>query len=208
MHQLFKKNLEQIAGEKAPGPLPTFSVFHMLRAIELIAEKPIGRNQLADNLRIGEGAIRTVVSRLRNAGLITTSKAGCSLTKEGTNLLKAYRSTVKKAQLGKNELTSAECSLAVLIRNRGHELKSGMEQRDAAVMRGARSATTIMFKEGHLIIPSVSNDLSKDFPKAAKQLLERLEPEANDVIVIVSAGSSEEAEMGGLAAAWTLLDDH
>jgi predicted transcriptional regulator len=207
MPYLFKKDLEEITGEKAPGPLPTFSVFHVLRAIELIGEKPVGRNQLAENLKIGEGAIRTIVSRLKNANLITTSKIGCKLTKEGSNLLKEYQSTIKKAQLGKNELTSADYSFAILIKDRGYKLKSGMEQRDAAVVRGAKSATTITFKAGHLIIPSVSENVAEDFPTAAKQLLALLEPKENDVMVITSANTLEEAEMGGLAAAWTLLDD-
>jgi len=208
MPYAFKQLLEKITREKAPGPSPTFSVFHMLRAVEFIAEKTIGRSRLAENLEVGEGVIRTVIERLKDAGLIETSKTGCTLTNKGLRLWQEYTSVFKKKmQIEKNELALAEYNLAILIKNRGHKIKSGVEQRDAAVMAGARGATTIMVKEGRLIIPSVSNIVAKDFPKAANQIIRNFEPEENDVIIIGSADSLGKAEYGTLAAAWTLLND-
>jgi predicted transcriptional regulator len=204
----FKQLLEKISSEKAPGPSATFSTFHILRAMELISEKPIGRSKLAESLKIGEGAVRTMIGRLRNAELIATSKAGCALTSKGLGLWKEYKSIFKnKAKIGKSELTLAEYNFAVLVKNRWHKVKSGVEQRDAAVMAGAKGATTIMFKEGRLIAPSVSSNIAKDFPKAANQILRLLEPEENDVIIIGSSDDLGKAEYGALAAAWTLLND-
>jgi len=208
MPYAFKQLLEKVTSEKAPGPSPKFSLFHILRAVELIAEKKIGRSKLAENLEIGEGVIRTVIERLKDAGLIETSKAGCTLTNKGLRLLREYQSVFKKkSEIEKNELTLAEYNLAILIKNRGHKIKSGVEQRDAAVMAGARGATTIMVKEGRLIIPSVSNIVAKDFPKAASQIIRNFEPEENDVVIIGSADNFGKAEYGTLAAAWTLLND-
>jgi predicted transcriptional regulator len=208
MSRTFKQVLEEIAGEKAPGPSPSFSLFHMLSAIELMAEKPIGRNKLAYNLKVGEGAVRTIISRMKKASLITISKAGCTLTNKGLRLWNEYKTIFKKkVEIGKNELTLADYNSAILIKNRGHKVKSGIEQRDAAVMAGAKSAITIMVKDGRLIIPSVSDNAVKDFPKAANKIIKLLEPEENDVIIIGGAGSKEKAEFGALAAAWILLND-
>jgi len=204
---MFKQVLEKTVTEKAPGPSPTFSVFHVLRAIELIAEKSPGRSKLAEYLNVGEGAIRTIIGRLKDAGLVATSKAGCSLTNKGLRLWKEYKSIFKKVKIGKNELTLADYNFAISIKNHGHKVKSGVEQRDAAVMAGAKGATTIMLKESRLVIPSVSNNIAKDFPKAANQIVRLLEPEENDAIVIGSADSLGKAEYGTLAAAWTLLND-
>jgi len=203
----FKGFLEKISREKAPGPSTSFSLFHMLRAIELIAEKPIGRNKLAENLRVGEGAIRTIIERLKNAGLIIASKAGCTLTNKGLKFWKEYKSSMKKIEIRKNELALAECSAAILIKNGGDKIRSGVEQRDAAVKAGAKGATAIVFKKGCLIIPSVSHNMTDDFPKAADQIIRLLKPVENDAIVIVSGKTLGEAEHGALAAAWTLLDD-
>lgn len=199
--------MEEITSEKAPGPSPTFSVFHIVLAIELIAKKPIGRNALAEHLKVGEGAVRTIISRLRDADLITTSKAGCSLTQKGLSVWKEYASILNKSEIGKSELAEADYNSVVLVRDQGHKLKAGMEQRDAAIKAGARNATTIMFKRGRLTIPSVSENVVKDFPKAASQI-KLLKPSEQDVIIIVGADSSERAEYGALAAAWTLLGNH
>jgi predicted transcriptional regulator len=203
----FKGFLEKISSEKAPGPSPSFSLFHMLQAIELIAEGAIGRNKLAENLKVGEGAIRTIIERLKDAGLITMSRTGCTLTNKGVKLWKEYKSVLKKIEIRKNELALAEYSSAILIKNSGNKIRSGVEQRDAAIKAGAKGATTIIFKKGCLIIPSVSSNMINDFPQAANQIIKLLRPEENDAIVIGSGNSLGEAEHGVLAAAWTLLDD-
>jgi len=208
MPHAFKQILEKVAGEKAPGPSPTFSVFHMLRAIELIAKKTIGRSKLAEELAVGEGAMRTMINRLKDAGLITTSKLGCTLTSKGLKLWNEYKTVFgRKVGVGKSELTLADYNFAILVKNHGHKVKSGMEQRDAAIMVGAMGATTIMFKGERLIIPSVSDNMAKDFPETANRMVRLLQPEENDVIVVGSADNLVKAEYGALAAAWTLVND-
>lgn len=208
MPYLLKKHLEKVVSEKAPGPPPTFSVLHILRALEIIAEKPTGRGKLAESLNVGDGVVRTIISRLKDAGLVVTSKTGCTLTDKGLKLFKEYKSFFKKKiEIGKNELTIAKHNFAVLIKNCGHKIKSGVEQRDAAIMAGAKGATTMLFKKGRLMIPAVSDDVAKDFPEAASQIMASMNPEEDDVIIVSSADSLEKAEYGALAAAWKLFDD-
>ena len=202
----FKQSLEKLAKEKAPGPNPSFSTFHFLRAIELIAEKPIGRNKLAHELGIGEGATRTLIGRLKDEGLTSISKAGCTLTKKGLELWNEYGSIIKKTRIEKNELTFAEYSFAVLVKKSGHKVRTGMEQRDAAIVAGARGATTILFKKGLLVFPAVDRNLKKDFPKASNQIARLLKPQEDDTIIVVSSDDLAKAEHGALAAAWTLVD--
>lgn len=208
MPQGFKQILAKITREKAPGPSPTFSIFHILRAIELMANKSIGRSKLAEELEIGEGATRTMINRLKDAGLVITSELGCTLTREGLKLWDEYNTVfTRKVDIGKSELTLADYNFAVLVKNHGHKVKSGIEQRDAAIVIGAKGATTIMLKGRRLIIPSVSDDVAKDFPEAAKSMVRLLQPEENDVIVVGSADSSVRAEYGALAAAWTIVNN-
>jgi len=208
MPSTFKQLLKEIAGEKAPGPAATFSVFHIYHAMELMAEKPIGRSKLASRLNVGEGAVRTIIGRLKHAGLIITSRSGCKLTGKGLKLRREFAAIFqKKAEIGNNELTSARYNIAFLVKDRGHKVKSGLEQRDAAVMAGAKGATTIVSQEGRFVIASVSNDVKRDFPRAASQILRLLAPEDNDVIIIASADTAIKAEHGAFAAAWTFLND-
>jgi predicted transcriptional regulator len=206
MPHKFKQTLEDLTRERVAGPPPSFTLFHLLAALELIAHKPIGRNKLAETMQIGEGSIRTIISRLKDAGLIKTEKAGCLLTEKGMRVWKEYSTVFKKSEMEKNELAPAEHNFAVLIRNHGERARSGMEQRDAAIMMGAKSVTTMVLRNKRLTIPSVSSDVVNDFPDAAKQTIALLDPQENDAVVICGASDRKKAEYGALAAAWTLLD--
>ena len=207
MTSAFKQFIENIAKQKAPGPSTTFTSSHIFYALELMAQKPIGRNKLAMKLEVGEGTIRTIINRLKEAGLITTSKEGCTLTSKGLSLWKKFAEYFpERAEIGKTELTNAEHNYAFLVKNSGHKVKSGIEQRDAAIMAGAKRAIIIVSKEQHLTINSVSNNLEKEFPAAARQILQTVHPKDNDVIIIVSAGILNKAKQGAFAASWSLLD--
>jgi predicted transcriptional regulator len=202
----FKTALERLTREKAAGPSPTFSVFDLFSAIETVDTRTIGRNKLAEELEIGDGVVRTILRRLTDAKLIETSKAGCSLTNEGMRLWKECSRILRKARISKNELSPTEYGFAVLIKNGGSKVKSGIEQRDAAILLGTKSVTTIVFSKGRLIIPSVSENVAKDFPNAARQVIRLFGPEENDAIIVSSAESSKKSRYSALAAAWTLLD--
>jgi len=194
MTPTFKQYIENLANQKAPGPSTTFTVSHIFFALELMAEKPIGRNKLAKKLDVGEGAIRTIINRLKDAGLIATSKEGCNLTSKGFNVWKQFEEHFpKRVEIGKTELTKTDYNYAFLVKNSGHKIKSGIEQRDAAIVAGAKRAAIMVSKQGHLTIESVSNRLEQQFPKAADQILNAVNPADNDVVVLVGADSMGKA---------------
>ena len=202
----FKRLIETLASPKGPGPSTTFSMFHIFYALELMAEKPIGRNKLAEKLNVGEGAIRTIISRLKDSKLIVTSKEGCLLTDKGLSVWKNFEAAFpKRVEFPKTPLTTSEYSYAFLVKNRGDRVKSGIDQRDAAIMGGARRALVIVFKNNHLTIESISTSLENDFPEAANVILKDLEPADNDVVIIAGADSPLKAKRGAFAASWVLI---
>jgi predicted transcriptional regulator len=209
MTSQFKRFIESLASPKGPGPSTTFSMFHIVYALELVAKKPIGRNKLAEKLSVGEGAIRTIISRLKGAGLIVTSKEGCNLTDKGLSVWKEFVEVFpKRVEIEKTALTTSEYNYAFLVKNKGHKVKSGIDQRDAAIMGGARRALVIVFKNGHLMIESVSNSVEKEFPEAANRILRDLKPEDNDVIIIAGADNPLKARRGAFAASWVLIGNN
>lgn len=206
MTSQFKSFIESLASPKGPGPSTTFSMFHIFYALELVAKKPIGRNKLAEKLSVGEGAIRTIIGRFKSAGLIITSKEGCSLTDKGLTVWKNFEGAFpKRVEIEKTALTISEYNYAFLVKNKGHKVKSGIDQRDAAIMGGARRALVIVFKNDRLIIESISNSIERDFPKAAKIILRDLKPAENDVIIIAGADDLLRAKRGAFAASWVLI---
>ncbi len=203
----FKKFIECLAKEKAPGPSTTFSMFHIYYALELMSQKPIGRTKLAEKLKVGDGAIRTIISRLRDAGLIVCSKEGCSLTEKGVKTWGQLEELFPaRAEVEQNQLTHSKYNFAFLVKHCAQKIKSGIEQRDAAIMGGAKRAIAIVSKNGHLVIDSVSNSIEKEYPEAAQKILSDLRPEEGDVIIIAGADDDPmKARRGAFAAAWVLI---
>jgi predicted transcriptional regulator len=201
-----KKFIQEIAGKKAPGPSTTFTVFHVFYALELLSQEPLGRNKLAKKLNVGDGAVRTIISRLRNAHLIETSKEGCNLTRKGLETWRQFEQVFpKRVEIPASELSQSEFNFAFLVKNSGNKVKSGIDQRDAAIIAGARKALIAVFKDGHLRIESVSDCIEKLYPKAATQIFKELTPEDNDVIIIAGADTALRAKRGAFAASWSLL---
>ena len=206
MASSLKKFIQGIARKKAPGPSTTFTVFHVFYALELMSQKPIGRNKLAKKLNVGDGAVRTIISRLRDAGLIETSKEGCNLTKKGADVWGLFEQVFpKRVEIAKSELNQSDNNFAFLVKNAGQKVRSGIDQRDAAIIAGARTALVIVFKDGHLRIESVSDCIEKEYPTAANQILKELNPKDNDVIIVASADSALKAKRGAFAASWSLI---
>jgi len=208
MTSQFKRYIESLASPKGQGPSTTFSMFHIFYALELMAEKPIGRNKLAEKLNVGEGAIRTIIGRLKESGLVVTSKEGSTLTDKGLNVWKNFGEFFpKRSEIEKTALTTSKYNYAFLVKNKGHKVKSGIDQRDAAIRGGARRALVIVSKNGRLMIESVCNSIENEFPEAASEILEKLNPEDNDVIIIAGADNPSKAKMGAFTASWTLIEN-
>ena len=201
-----KKFMQQIAGKKAPGPSTTFTIFHVFYALELMAQKHLGRNKLAEKLGVGDGAVRTIISRLVDSGLVEISKEGCNLTKKGLEIWGQFKEIFpKRVEIPKSELTGSEFNFAFLVKDSGQKVGSGIDQRDAAIIAGARKALVIVDRDGHLSIKSVSDCIEQQYPKAANLLFEELKPQNNDVIIIAGADSLLKAKRGAFAASWSLI---
>ncbi len=205
-----KRFLENLLEEKAPGPNPSFSVLHIIKALELVSQtQNLGRGKLSEELEIGEGATRTLIERLKSANLFSVSRKGCFLTARGEKVWGEFESTFpRKIRLDRNKLTSSECNIAVHVSGGGNRVRAGMEQRDAAIIAGARGAITLVFRKRRLFIPTINQDLSRNFPDVSVRITALFKLKENDAVVIGYADGWTKAEYGALAAAWTLVDSN
>jgi len=198
--------MQHIAEKKAPGPSTSFTIFHIFYALELMSQKPLGRNKLAEQLNVGDGAVRTIISRLREAELADASKEGCSLTEKGCEVWRKFEEIFpKRVSLPKLELIGSEFNHAFLVKNRGEKVESGIDQRDAAIIAGARKALVIVYQRDHLRIEGVSSSIEKEYPKAANQILNILAPQENDVVIVAGGDTPLKAKRGAFAASWSLI---
>ena len=196
--------LGQVTEKLAPGRSPSFNEAHVLKALELLGEGDIGRKQLASKLSLGEGMTRNLISRLQSLGLLVTSRRGMSLSEEGVSLLNSFKEKMISCQFPESQITVDENNYAVLIRGGAKGIKLGLEQRDNALMAGARGATTLLRDEFEVVIPGTQEKIES----SVKDFIENeMQPKYGDVIIIGSSPELHKAEIGAKAAALKLLGE-
>jgi hypothetical protein len=201
-------SLLELASGEAPGPSPSFTPSHILLVFLTIAGSTyVGRQSLASQSRLGEGATRTILKRLKDKGYVGIVKSGCYLTRSGRLLAKSIRSSVSPfASLPHSELTMGEKQAALVLRDAGTRVRSGIEQRDSAIRIGASGATTYVMSSGRFAITGGSSNCERDFPSRAWSVLRReLKPRNGDAVVLCGADDDVSARLGALAAAITLV---
>jgi predicted transcriptional regulator len=198
--------IDRVAERIAPGRSPSFAEAHVIKALEEIDQNDsVGRLRLSRDLHLGEGETRTLVKHLKKEGLIQISKSGISLSPNGRDLLHALRSLVSQSiEISSTPLALGPVNVAVRVTGMKESVKYGLEQRDAAILAGARGATTLIFRENELIIPGTREHASKSDPLILTSL-SKMDLRDGDVIIIGSADEKIKAELGAKAAAVELL---
>ncbi len=188
--------LQQMTGKTAPGRMPDYTPAHILYALSLLNENRIGRKQLSELLRVGEGTVRTIISRLSDLGLINISRPGVTLSTEGTQFLSQIHERLTWSPYPSTDLTVAESNCMVLVKEASDKVRFGVEQRDQALIHGAVGATTLLNNDGSWVMPGQDK---------AVELTIELKPSDSDVVIIGSGIDEFSARLGALSAALNLL---
>jgi len=200
------ETVSRVAAKTAPGRLHTFAQAHIVKALEEIgSQRAIGRMKLSRDLHLGEGEARTLVKHLKSEGLIEVSKSGVALSTAGRRLLSRLRAFMsEQVDVASTPLTVGHFNAAVRVRGVSDLVRYGLEQRDAALLAGARGATTLIFNKNTLVIAGTREDASKrDLSLLAT--LSKLDLKEGDIVIIGSADDRISAELGAKTAALELL---
>lgn len=199
--------IEDAASKIAPGRAPYFIEPHVVKALTTIDRQgPLGRTKLAKTLGLGEGSIRTLIRHLDKEGLIEVTREGIVLTSSGASLVASMRSSLSQSiKIPKGALTVGAFNMAILVKDAAGGVRTGLEQRDAAIKVGALGATTLIFSNGRLTMPSVDEDIFRDSPRIREIIVSQLKPQEKDVTLIGSANDMLTAEFGAIAAALETL---
>ncbi len=204
------KTLIKIA-EKPIGPKPGFEITDVIKLFFVLGEgAPRGRKSLSKELQLGEGSVRTLLSRLQEFALVKMERGGCRLTESGVSIYRELAKMITQPKpVDAGPLSQGAWNYVILIRESAAKIRSGLEQRDAAVRAGASGATTVIYAAGRFSLPGVDVDVEKTYPSSFwRALRDLLNPKDGDTIIIVGASSAKAAERGALTAALqTLLAD-
>lgn len=148
---------------------------------------------------------------LQMNNMIKATNAGTTMTQKGEALLLELLSSIPtEMNLPKCSIALGKFNYVVLLKQHSHAIKSGVEQRDAAIKIGAKGATTLLFKQNKFVMPSNTNyDSLQKEPKISKLLIRMLNPEEGDAIIIGSDDMHKKrSEFAAKSAALLTIMNH
>ena len=175
-------------------------------------EQPLGRYELRDRMSVGEGSTRTLLKRLSEADYITAEgKQGQKLTKKGQGLFERFSEAVPLGlSLDLGTLVVHPYSFANLVKGKAHIIKDGIRQRDEAIIQGGgygqAGATTLIQKNGTLLMPPDDFNILAVYEAEALLIMESMRLVDNDAVVIGSAEDANLAREVSMAAVMTLFN--
>ena len=209
---------------------PSFDYIHVILALYLFGEldeqEGIGRYRLREELLIGAGTAKSLITKLnKKIGFISVisnknQKKGHRLTEKGKKFLEKIKqiipiikegdlSILKDIIIETNNMSSYFC----LVRNAGSKIKDGIDQRDAAIKVNGSGSTCLIYNGKQFIFPrgafleneNEQVDVSKKVQDYFKAQLEGIELKNNDVLIIGLGENSKNARLASLNAALTLI---
>ena len=193
----------------------SFELVHIFKAFQLLDESEhVSRTLLCQELALGEGSVRTLLKHLKMQNLVKSTNGGTWLTEKGKALSsELLRSIPSEAIMSKCSIALGTFNYVVLLRNYDFAIKSGIEQRDAAIKIGALGATTMIYRDNKIIMPGAYSNINNNFlqkePHVTNLLIDKLKPEENDVIIIGSDNESLRiAEFAAKNAALITIMNH
>jgi DNA-binding MarR family transcriptional regulator len=203
------EKLEKIAQPSEKGAKPSFNYVELIRMIRIIGlRKIVSRKVITEELRIGEGSVRTMIKRLKRKGFITTIKSGAILTKKGEkifNILNSviiYENKLESEKLGKLSLSKE--NYCIILKNLITKVKSGVEERDIALKFGSEALLSIIYKDGKFMFPD-GYILNYEY-KEACEYLSNFTKEIKEALIIISFSNNEKGAINGsYAVVWNLL---
>jgi hypothetical protein len=207
----YVKTLQKVANRYAPSRALSFDIVHVFKTLQLIQERGhVSRDGLREELELGEGTVKTLLRHLKMQNLIESTNAGTTMTKNGNLFFSELSDSMpREIGLSKCAITLGKYNYAVLVKHMSSAIRSGIEQRDAAIKMGASGATTLLFKENKFLIPKIDYDALKDNHLLSEQLIENLHPQDGDVLIIGSDNrSKKKAEFAAKSAALVTIMSH
>ncbi len=184
------------------GPMFRFTDANVYWALHTLSSgKRMGRKRLADEIGVGEGSMRRILETLREWEMIQIKQSGITITRSGLGFLSEIPLKVIDVDLGDSIV--GDYSQSVLVFNVADKIQNGMQQRDAGIRVGATGCTTLVIRDGNLIIPPDWN-MDVERPEIAKNVRATGITD-KDAIIVGSGNDQRTAMMAALTAAFELF---
>ena len=202
------KTLQNMVTRKGSSKVLTFSAPHVLKSIFcLSSQKYISRATFCKEIHLGEGAVKTLISHLKEYGIVSSIKSGTFLTKKGIKFATKFCNAIpSQGFLKKCDMTKGKYNYAILLKKKYvSKIGNGMQQRDYAIMYGASDSLTLTYKNEEFAFSGDQMVCFTEEPETKHMLIGILKPENDDIIIITSSDDRFVTEISAInTALWTL----
>ncbi len=186
------------------GPMFRFSDADIYWALHILSDgKRVGRKRLAEAIGIGEGSMRRIIETLRDWDFIEIRQTGISITRNGTAFLHQIPIEIVDVPAIPGSVVGNHWQ-GVLVHGVKDRIDNGMQQRDAGIKAGASGCTTIVIRDGLLMIPP-DWILDERDPETSKAIRETTGITEEDAVIIGSGDSEAVAREAAINAAFELI---
>ena len=185
------------------GPMFRFTDANVYYALYILSDgKRIGRKKLAEEAGVGEGSMRRILDKFREWNFVQIKQTGISITKAGLVFLDQI--PVRLIDVDLQGSVVGDFTQGVIVYGASSKIVNGMQQRDAGIKAGAEGCTTIVIRDGKLMIPPDWN-MDEQTPELAYKIRKDAGITADDVIIVGGGSSKIAAVEAVLNAAFELV---
>ncbi len=193
----------KIIDEPQFGPMFRFNDANVYWALHVLSDgRRMGRKRLAEEVGVGEGSMRRIIDTLKEWDFILIKQTGIAITKAGQTFLSQL--PIRPLDLTVEGFVVGEYQQAVLVIGAADKVNNGMEQRDIGIKVGAEGCTTIIIRDGNLMVPPDWNIDEKD-PATAYKIRKDTGMTQSDALVIGSGETHTSAVEAAVSAALNMF---
>lgn len=185
------------------GPMFRFTDANVYWALHILSSgKRIGRKKLADDIGVGEGSMRRIIETLRERDMIMIKQTGITITKTGLSYIERIPIEIVDVNIG--DAVYGRFQKSIVVRGVAEKIQNGMQQRDVGIRVGALGCTTIVIRDGKLMMPP-DWMLDEKNPELAETIYEKTKLTDKDALIVGSADDDKKAMVAALTAAFELI---
>jgi hypothetical protein len=185
------------------GPMFRFTDASVYWALHVLSDgRRMGRKRLSELVGVGEGSMRRILNTLKERDMITIKQTGITITKIGQDYLEKI--PIRVIELNPRSLVLGDYTQAVVVKGGAEKIGNGLQQRDAGIRAGSRGCTTLIVKDGKVLLPP-DWSIDDNNPDVAKAILGMKIVENGDAIIIGGADDQNTAVNAALSAAFELV---
>ena len=189
----------KIIDEPQFGPMFRFNDANVYWSLHLLSDgRRMGRKRLADEVGVGEGSMRRIIDTLKEWDFINIKQTGITITKAGISFLEQL--PLRPVNIFVEGSVAGLCQQGVLVLGGADKVVNGMEQRDAGIKVGADGCTTIVIRDGVLMIPPDWN-MDEKTPELAYKIRKEIGMTQSDALIIGGGETQALATEAAITAA-------